>query len=62
MAITKVWIAEGCISCGLCAITCPQVFDMPDLGAVKTGINFNDFEDLIKKAAIECPAEVIKYE
>ncbi len=26
MAITKVWIEEGCIVCNACETTCPEVF------------------------------------
>ena len=26
MAITRVWIEEGCISCGLSESNCPEVF------------------------------------
>jgi ferredoxin len=62
MALAKVWIEEGCISCGLCETTCPQVFAMPDLAEVRPGVDYSAFEELIKEAASGCPAEVIKYE
>ena len=62
MALTKVWIEAGCISCGLCETTCPQVFAMPELAEVKPGVDYGAFEELIKEAASGCPAEVIKYE
>ncbi len=62
MSIQKVWIEDGCTSCGLCEETCPDVFEMPDEAVVKTGVDFSQFEDGIKEAAENCPAEVIKYE
>lgn len=61
MAIKKVWIEEGCTSCGLCEDTCPEVFEMPDEAIVKAGVKLSDYEDEIKESADSCPAEVIKY-
>lgn len=63
MAIKKVWIEEGCIACGLCEATAPEVFEMPeDEAVVKEGVNFEDYEGEIMESAITCPVEVIKYE
>ena len=62
MAIKKVWIEDGCTSCALCEDTCPEVFEMPDEAMVKPGVDYSQFEDCIKEAAEDCPAEVIKYE
>lgn len=61
MAIKKVWIEDGCTSCGLCEGICPDVFVVEDIAIVKEGVNFQDFEDEIKDAADSCPVEVIKY-
>ena len=61
MAITKVWIEDGCTSCGLCEDTCPEVFYIDDLAEVKEGVNAADYEDEIKEAAEECPVEVIQF-
>ena len=41
MAITKVWIDEGCIVCNACETTCPEVFKVTEescfiLGEVRT--------------------------
>ena len=63
MAITKVWIEEGCIVCGVCEATAPDVFEMSeDSAVVKKGVNFNEYEESIVDAADQCPVEVIKYE
>ncbi len=61
MAITKVWIEEGCISCGVCEATSAEVFEMPETATVKKGVNFAEYEDEIKDAADNCPVSVIKY-
>ena len=61
MAIKKVWIEDGCTSCGMCADICPDVFEMPDLAEVKDDADFSANEDDIKDAAESCPVEVIKY-
>lgn len=64
MAITKVWIEEGCTACGLCEDICPDVFELGDReeAIVKKGVNFSNFEDEIKEAAESCPVEVIQFE
>jgi len=63
MAIKKVWIEEGCIVCGVCEASAPDVFELNDETAiVKEGVNFNEYEDEIKEAAENCPVEIIKYE
>jgi ferredoxin len=62
MAINKVWIIEGCISCGLCSEICPEVFEQEDVAAVRENADYNAFEGQIKESAESCPVEVIKYE
>ena len=64
MAITKVRIDEDdCTQCGLCEDTCPEVFETGDDSAVvKTGVDFNTYEDAIREAAEDCPSEVIHVE
>ena len=34
MAITRVWIEDGCISCGQSEANCPEVFKVKDKGAM----------------------------
>jgi len=60
MVIAKVEIIEGCISCGVCESICPEVFEMPDIAKVKSGVDYNQFEEKIKEAADACPVSVIK--
>ncbi len=62
MAILKLWIEEGCISCGVCEATAPEVFEIKEIAEVKDGVNLAEYEDSIKDAAVNCPVEVIKYE
>ena len=63
MAISKVWVEDGCTLCGLCEDTCPEVFELGDeTSEVKEGVDLNEYEDQIKQAAEECPVEVIQYE
>ena len=62
MAISKVWIEEGCTVCGLCADICPEVFEMKDEATVIPSADFTNFEKEIKEAAESCPVEIIKYE
>lgn len=59
MAIKNVTIEEGCISCGVCEATAPDVFEMPEEAIVKKGVNFNEYEEEIRDAASNCPVEVI---
>lgn len=61
MAIKKVWIEDGCTSCGLCEDICPEVFVVEDTATVKDGVDFEKHEDGIKEAADSCPVEVIKF-
>ena len=62
MAITRVWIEEGCISCESSERNCPEVFKVKNKGAtVIEGVDYSGLEEKIKIAAESCPVEVIKY-
>lgn len=65
MAITRVWIEEGCIMCGMSEFHCPEVFKV-DYGEgtsrVIEGVDYSPHEEKIKQAAESCPCEAIKYE
>ena len=62
MAITKVWIEDGCTVCNLCEETCPEVFEVTDDACTVKEADYSAHEDEIKEAAEDCPVEVIKYE
>ena len=63
MPITRVWIEDGCVSCGLSESNCPEVFKVKDEGStVIEGVDYSLLEEKIKEAAESCPVEVIKYE
>ena len=63
MAITRVWIEEGCISCGNSEDNCPEVFKLKDgMATVLENVNYSGLEEKIIDAAESCPVEVIKYE
>lgn len=59
MAIKKVIIEEGCISCGLCEEICPKVFKLNDEAEVIPGSDFLKNEECIHQAAEDCPVDVI---
>lgn len=54
---------DGCISCGLCAETCPEVFQMADDGLAEVigGIT-EDNETDAREAMEDCPVSVISIE
>ena len=67
VAITKVWIEKGCITCGLSESNCPEVFKVKHGKWVKgatviEGVDYSGLEEKIKIAAESCPVEVIKYD
>lgn len=52
-----------CTACGLCADTCPEVFEIgEDSAVVKTENVPAEYEDKVKEAAQNCPTEAIKIE
>lgn len=61
MAISKVWIEDGCISCGACEATAPEVFVVKEVAEIIPGVDFDEYEGDIKDAAEACPVDVIKY-
>ena len=62
MPISKLWIIEGCISCGLCSEICPEVFELDDVAVVRPDVDYDSYEGPIIESAEGCPVEVIKYE
>ncbi len=56
----KVMIEEGCIGCGLCTETCPNVFRMTDEGIAEVfAVPEPVDEDQCQQAADNCPVSVI---
>lgn len=55
---------DGCIGCGLCAETCPEVFRIADdgLAEVYTDPVPENAEDTAQEAADNCPVSVITVE
>ena len=50
---------EGCIGCGVCADTCPDVFHMADDGLSEVIASPDGNEEAVQEAAESCPVEVI---
>lgn len=64
MAITRVWIEEGCITCGNSEAVCPEIFQIDVERGTATVVDddFGPFEAKIRQAAASCPVQVIKFE
>ena len=63
--VKKVWIEEGCITCGSSEDLCPEVFEIDVEAESATVKNVDDlslYEEKIKLAAASCPVNIIKYE
>jgi len=55
---------DGCIACGLCTETCPEVFRMADDGLAEVYVDEvpEEEEDAAAEAAEDCPVNVISVE
>jgi ferredoxin len=62
MGLTKVWVEDGCILCGLCPELAPDVFVMEDDHCWAREADFDANEEEIRQAAIDCPVDVIRFE
>ena len=59
----KANVIEGCISCGLCASVCPEVFRMNDENVSEVYHQPTpEQEDATQEAADGCPVSVIELE
>jgi ferredoxin len=64
----------GCIECGVCQVTCPDIFEMEDSGAASISIKYRreenpgagqvdaDLAPCAQEAADSCPVSVIGVE
>ena len=56
----KVRIEDSCTACGLCADTCPEVFQMGDaIAEVLSPQVPPEFAETAQQAADDCPVEAI---
>jgi len=69
MAVRKIWIEEGCISCNLCEDIAAEVFVVAagDTCHTKKGhekllVGDSELDERIHEAADSCPVEVIQVE
>lgn len=54
---------DGCIGCGLCADTCPEVFCMDDANIAEVCGDITDENQAgAQEAANDCPVSVIEIE
>lgn len=55
-------VIDGCISCGLCVNSCPEVFRFNDEGVAEAYEQPAGNEAEVKQAADNCPVSVIETE
>jgi len=52
---------DTCAGCGLCADTCPELFEIGDaLARVRVEVVPPELEDACRTAAEDCPVEAIR--
>lgn len=65
MAISKVWRDDNvntCVACKICESFAPRVFRVFDKMIVMPHVEYNKYENEIRKAAKSCPTGIIKIE
>lgn len=58
---STLFIEPGCISCGSCAFTAPEIFEVTDRSRIKEDADIDAHTALIEKAAARCPVSVITF-
>ena len=54
--------SDLCISCGLCADTCPDIYKLEDVAVVKVDTVPPSLEDCALQAEDNCPTDAISHE
>jgi ferredoxin len=63
MALSRVWIEDGCILCNLCVEVAPEVFVHEDEHCgVRPDAELDEHDEAIRSVVIDCPVSVIRYE
>ena len=60
MSIENIEIDKGCIGCGSCEKTCPEVFKLDSSQSFVRETDFNNYKSEISLAESKCPVQVIK--
>jgi len=55
----KARVMDGCISCGACVTTCPEVFSFDEDGLAEACGEVAEYEEAAKEARDDCPVSVI---
>lgn len=55
------YIEPGCITCGSCSFTAPEIFEVTDRSRIKPTADIDAHTEAVEKAAIRCPVQVIKF-
>ena len=58
----KVTIKPGCISCGTCEFTAPEIFEVETVSQVKKDADLAAHREKIKQAVMRCPVQVIEFD
>lgn len=58
----KVIIEPGCISCGTCQFTAPEIFEVTDVSRVRPNAPIEQYAEKIEQAITLCPVQVISCE
>ena len=60
--VKKAIIQPGCITCGACEFSAPEIFEVTDVSRVKPNVDWSSQQGALKQAIKECPVNVITYQ